>query len=97
MLWNRQICNATITVQTDGFQAISVTDRGKAMGRLSNVLTLSSVRFHDGSKNTLGRSVTVKSVMDVEDGRTFEDGSPRHVCIARITTLNFQPLYKIKI
>ena len=29
------------------------------------------------SKNTLGRSVPVKIVTDVEDGRTSEGGSPR--------------------
>ena len=33
------------------------------------------------SKNTLGRSVPVKIVTDVEDDGTSEDGSPRPVCI----------------
>ena len=32
------------------------------------------------SKNTLGRSVPVKTKTDVEEGGTSEDGSPRPVC-----------------
>ena len=32
------------------------------------------------SKNTLGRSVPVKTMTDVEDNETSEDGSPRPVC-----------------
>ena len=32
------------------------------------------------SKNALGRSVPVRTMTDVEDDRTFEDGSPRPVC-----------------
>ena len=34
------------------------------------------------SKNTLGRSVLVKIVTDVEDDETLEDGSPRPVCMS---------------
>ena len=33
------------------------------------------------SKNTLGRSVPIKTKTDVEEGGTLEDGSPRPVCI----------------
>ena len=33
------------------------------------------------SKNTLGRSVPIKTKMDVEEDRTSEDGSSRPVCI----------------
>ena len=33
------------------------------------------------SKNTLGRSVPVKTMTDVEDVGTSEDGSPRPVCM----------------
>ena len=33
------------------------------------------------SKNTLGRSVPVKTNTDVEEDGTSEDGSPRPVCI----------------
>ena len=33
------------------------------------------------SKNTLGRSVPVNILTDVEDDGTSEDGSPRPVCI----------------
>ena len=32
------------------------------------------------SKNTLGRSVPLKTMTDVEDDGTSEDGSPRPVC-----------------
>ena len=35
---------------------------------------------NDGSKNTLGRSNPVKTMTDVEDDGTLEDGSPRPVC-----------------
>ena len=44
------------------------------------------------SKNTLGRSVPVKIVTDVEDGRTSEDGSPRPVCNKFAITLCFLSL-----
>ena len=37
------------------------------------------------SKNTLGRSVPVEIVTDVEDDGTLEDGSPRPVCIVMRT------------
>ena len=33
------------------------------------------------SKNTLGRSVPIKTKTDVEEDGTSEDGSPRPVCI----------------
>ena len=33
------------------------------------------------SKNTLGRSVPVKTMTDIEDDGTSENGSPRPVCI----------------
>ena len=37
------------------------------------------------SKNTLGRSVPVKIVTDVEDDRTSEDESPRPVCTYQVS------------
>ena len=37
------------------------------------------------SKNTLGRSVPVKTKTDVEEDGTSEDGSPRPVCIIKST------------
>ena len=57
------------------------------LGTLSIDLTLSSPKFDDGgigikehrSKNTLGRSVPVKTMTYVEE--TSEDGSPRPVCM----------------
>ena len=36
------------------------------------------------SKNTLGRSVPVKTKTDVEEDGTSEDGSPRPVCNMRL-------------
>ena len=35
------------------------------------------------SKNTLGRSVPIKTKTDVEEDGTSEDGSPRPVCSLR--------------
>ena len=35
-----------------------------------------------GAKNTLGRLVPVKTMTDVEDDKTSEDGSLRPVCIS---------------
>ena len=39
------------------------------------------------SKNTLGRSVPIKTKTDVEEDGTSEDGSPRPVCICAITSI----------
>ena len=36
------------------------------------------------SKNTLGRSVPIKTKTDVEEGGTSEDGSPRPACMFNI-------------
>ena len=40
------------------------------------------------SKNTLGRTVPIKTKTDVEEDGTSEDGSPRPVCIFKLTYLN---------
>ena len=36
------------------------------------------------SKNTLSRSVSIKTKTDVEEDGTSEDGSPRPVCISKM-------------
>ena len=79
----------SLYIQTHGVHAISVTDRDRTTGHLRIDLTLSSRNVmteadigmaEHRSKNTLGRSVPVKIVTDVEDDGTSEDGSPRPVC-----------------
>ena len=73
--------------------------RDSTTGHLFIDLTLSSPKFDDEggqrtdgtykSKNTLGRSVPVKTMTDVEDDGTPEDGSPRHVCSCHLEQHNF--------
>ena len=45
------------------------------------------------SKNTLGRSVPIKTKTDVEEEGTSEDGSPRPVCIFIIGLVGYSILY----
>ena len=46
------------------------------------------------SKNTLGRSVPIKTKTDVEEDGTSEDGSPRPVCIKTDYFILFDNTYR---